>query len=377
MDEEQAKSALSHLASETHFMTTPVPSTLVKITGGLDIAARMNAFNRVAALGLVDRLSPKLPDYLSKPFQMATLNVGADLTRLVTGPSTAAALVSSQAISTLVSDAFKPLTGDMARIFRPVEGDIFGLSQSLTESTRVLSSIRVPSVLEQATSDSNRGWQIVLRNLVETHTPAEAERALFAGTHAVGTSVAALMLLPVDMIDVDVVDPEPNVADRDSDGIAMGVLEVGERTRAALLDRLSDVHPRLAERLAGAWETLGRAGLDAASQAAHSIQELIDGTLRELAKDDLVFTWYSSGAVKMKAADALHNGRPTRALRARYLVSDRPHLAHAADYFISSIGRLTTVLQSAKHDARDEHGAGAIQAVLLSVEGCLAFMLLD
>ncbi len=212
---------------------------------------------------------------------------------------------------------------------------------------------------------------MVLDDLASTASAPAFERASYAGTHTLSTSVAARMLRP---IDVEVIEVDPI---KDDQVAADDALAIGEHTRAQIRERLGDVHPRLTERLDGAWTTLALAGPDAASQAAHSIQELIDATLREVAPDENVMAWYEASTFSKKVSEDLFNRRPTRRLRARYLLRGRPEQAPAAKLFLGSIGTLGSVLQGAKHAIDDGHGPHAIRMVLLTVEAFLGYVILD
>lgn len=148
-------------------------------------------------------------------------------------------------------------------------------------------------------------------------------------------------------------------------------LEGRERLRAAL----SRVDPALLRKLDGALHALAVPGPDTTSQAANSLVECIDWTLRTLAANDRVLEWHHDEGGAPADLDA--DGKPTRALRVRFVARDHPDtraVAYWADALVKQVG----LLQKYKHgmgvSGRSE---AVVESMAMSVEGSLAFLLLS
>jgi len=141
--------------------------------------------------------------------------------------------------------------------------------------------------------------------------------------------------------------------------------------RQRLLAELRHLDSNLVNRLEGAWERVSRAGPDAASQAANSLVELITWTLRRAATDQEVLAWHAETG---RSADELHAGKPTRALRIRFIVRGRPDAA-AAEMYVRAMTDLLTLLQGHKHGSSDQQLV-AVGRLLPTVEAHLSFLLL-
>lgn len=109
----------------------------------------------------------------------------------------------------------------------------------------------------------------------------------------------------------------------------------------------------------------------AVSQAANSLVELIDWTLRLAAPESAVLTWHSDEG---RPVDEPHEGRPTRSLRIRFVVRARPD-AMAAEMYVSSLRELMKLLQGHKH-GKDEQGLVPLARLMPTVEAFLSFLLL-
>jgi len=190
---------------------------------------------------------------------------------------------------------------------------------------------------------------------------ASTWRLLDAGRTTLGMSTAGLLLTR----------PEEGWPDEclleDQDELVSGPEEARVRLRAAL----GDLDPRLVQRLDGAWERVSRDGPDAASQAASSLVELIDWTLRRAGPEKDVLAWHAGAA---RSPSELDDGRPTRGLRVRFIVRERPDAA-AADFYARAIGDVLRLLQGHKHGSGAQHLA-ALARLVPTVEAYLAFLLL-
>ena len=83
-----------------------------------------------------------------------------------------------------------------------------------------------------------------------------------------------------------------------------------------LLTRLYALSPDLAEMLEGAWYALMSLQPDSYRQAAHSARELINWTLRLFAPDSV----FSQAELRRHG----HDGKPTRKMKKRVLLSRHP-----------------------------------------------------
>jgi hypothetical protein len=137
--------------------------------------------------------------------------------------------------------------------------------------------------------------------------------------------------------------------------------------------RLVDVHPDLLNRLDGAWERITGGGSDAASQAANSLMEAVDWTLRLLSPDEEVLAWH---AAEGRDTKELHDGRPTRTLRIRYAVRLHPEKRKATELYVKSVQEMVTVIQSPKHSI-ETRSVEALAPIALTVEGLLYFLIVD
>jgi Predicted pPIWI-associating nuclease len=137
--------------------------------------------------------------------------------------------------------------------------------------------------------------------------------------------------------------------------------------------RLVQVHPDLQNRLDGAWERINNGGADAASQAANSLMEVVDWTLRLLAPDNEVLEWHTAQA---RSETELHQGKPTRTVRIRYVARDHPEKLRAVELYVKSIQELVKVIQSPKH-AVETRAVEALGPIALTVEGLLYFLVAE
>jgi histidinol-phosphatase (PHP family) len=78
--------------------------------------------------------------------------------------------------------------------------------------------------------------------------------------------------------------------------------------------------------------------------------ETVDGALRGAAPDVDVLAWYNA----TNRSDALHNDKPTRALRVKYLLRDRPGEANAVRLHLRALNDLVGVIQGLKHGSGDK-----------------------
>lgn len=89
------------------------------------------------------------------------------------------------------------------------------------------------------------------------------------------------------------------------------------------------------------------------------------------APDEEVLLWNSRGG--KGGGQELHEGKPTRSLRAKYILRDRSVDARVARMYLRSLGDLTEIIQSQKHGLRRDD-VDAVAPLLPTVEGLLVFL---
>jgi len=121
---------------------------------------------------------------------------------------------------------------------------------------------------------------------------------------------------------------------------------------------------KLAVRVEGAFFALRSGSPDGVSQAAHSLQEAMDRTLRVAAPSEVAAAWCQSNHPKSLTAD----GRATRAGKVRYLAYAAGVTPEAAEPIIQLLDACTRICQKAKHDEVDalvvRHYATLVQGVV-------------
>lgn len=226
---------------------------------------------------------------------------------------------------------------------------------SLT-SALTTAALRIPQldpVLREIFTANSASLQHTLR--VVPPRPTRPDRAVqFASETALTVASGGLVL-----------------ADSTEDRGADALDELVSESRAALIAGLDAVCPGASEQLLGAWERLDNPGPAAVSQAADSIVELVDRTLRALAPKDEVLRWHTS---QSRSKDELHNGGPTRRLRIIYIFrsSEYPdRAARAAEHLVG----LCSLAQGEKHAGSGTAGLAALRLTLAGVEGALSLLL--
>lgn len=155
--------------------------------------------------------------------------------------------------------------------------------------------------------------------------------------------------------------------------LPVGLVASGD-LRLAMRERLTRLHAELPEKLDGAWQRIIDGGPDAAGQAATSLVEVIDWTLRLLGPDEAVLHWHA--AEGLPEQNLVVSGRPTRALRIRYVVRDRPHDARVVDLYVKALTMIVDLLQGGKHQLGSLRTEG-LEPIVVQVEAILLFMTVD
>jgi hypothetical protein len=133
---------------------------------------------------------------------------------------------------------------------------------------------------------------------------------------------------------------------------------------------LAELGPGVVGKWEGVLERIQHPGPDAASQAAHSLIELVDWSLRKKAPDALVLAWHTAQG---RPVSELANGRPTRELRLWYLLRNRTAEAEGAEIHIRSLLAFVRLLQKTKH-AENTSDLLAVRRLVPGVESMLFFV---
>lgn len=315
---------------------------------------------RSGILEVMERSRFTLPDSL----QIRALQSGADLARVVSGSSYLSAFASaaeaSERIGRLVQtpqwirffDQQEALLGSMHRQML----DMSLVTNGLDRYLRGVIAARPTLEIERPIAVSTRAWDDIVRRASRDPSEVEGLRLFAAGRGTLGSVAAGFALL----------DEEIDNQDDDDASTLLSREGLAEELR----NRLESLHPDLPSRLDGAWERVATAGPAAASQAAHSLMELVDWSLRIAATDDDVLSWHALGRRPMSE---LNDGRPTRSLRAKFILRDRPDDQTAARLYLRALNDLVEIVQSLKHDL-EANDVVAVARLIPTVEGLLVFL---
>jgi hypothetical protein len=245
--------------------------------------------------------------------------------------------------------------------FSPQMAVVRELARMVEHRTALLTSLRPLPEVSISVALANRAWQDVVRVTPQEATARHVNRLEVVG-RGTGWAIQAGVSL-AERGEVTVVSMEADAS------VVLGPAAASAELRV----RLSQLHPTLAARLDGAWERIRQGGAHAASQAAHSLMETIDWTLRLLAPDAETLAWH---AAEKRAGSELHDGRPTRTLRVRFAVRNQPEKNSGLDLYLKATGELVGVIQNPKHALVANHER-TLAPVALTVEGLLLFLLAD
>lgn len=322
---------------------------------------RRNLARQALASGLDDKVA-RFADAIPI-WQPATFRFGAAAFGALSGPNLFAGTLAAREAAVRVN-ALMPqqrwhaavVGTDWALPLQKQLSMLASTSFALTATAERFRYIKLSPQLEAIVGTGLDSWARAVR-AVDTSPHTERLVPLSAlGRGTVGVVEAAYAIEDVDESEFG-----------DQEGLLTPSTYAGKlREALGLLDR------GLPSRLDGAWERLSHPGPHAASQAAHSMMEAIDWALRLAAPNDDVLAWHST---TQRPQDELHNGKPTRTLRTRYLLRDRPDEAKAAEMHIKSLAALATIIQNAKHGLEGASPA-AVRMLIPTVEGFLIFVLL-
>ena len=337
------------------------------ITRGL--IPRYDWIDRVASRTLLNAGALKAVEslrVLPRGIEIPALGLGADLARLLSGPSTLSALVAAQEAHRRILDltespAWLKVVTQQAELLEGFRKHLAltQVSGALVNSMDSFAQMRPLWEVQRPISIGTQAWDEVLRSASDDPDEPELVRVFATGRATVGIVSSGLALL----------DEEDELVFPQETQELLGRDALGERLR----ETLGSLHEDLPGQLDGAWERIHRPGPHAASQAAHSLMELIDWALRLGAPDDEVLLWHASEG---KGAEELHEGKPTRSLRAKYILRDRSVDARIARMYLRSLSELTEIIQSRKHGLRSDD-VGTVAPLLPTVEGVLVFLFIS
>jgi hypothetical protein len=235
------------------------------------------------------------------------------------------------------------------------------VAELVEQQNRQLLRLRPRWEIAQPASLATRAFEDILRTATTNGTGALLSRVDAAG-RTTGWTLDASTRLSVPAIDGDL---------EDATETALGPVGVSAELRV----RLAAIDRELPTKLDGAWERIDNGGTDAGRQAAHSLMEALDWTLRLLAPEDDVLAWYA--AQVPKPPNALdEKRRPTRSLKLRFTVRDNPEKAFAIDLYQRAIKGLVGSLQDPKHGIGTTDPR-ALAPVAMTVESFLLFVVGD
>jgi hypothetical protein len=303
---------------------------------------------------------------LPRTFELPAFKFTTDFANLVTGPSALSGILAAQDASMrLRSDVLAAAFGSQLAgpssamaVFRDQLASLTSTSGLVEAMALSVRNVRFPMLIERSFAVGNQGWDVATRAIVQGRDRDRLFPLQALGRGTAGVVASGILLGGRDEVDEVAEESAP----------LLGPQALGDRLR----QKLGELSDDLPARLDGAWERVSTAGPDAASQAAHSLMELLDWTLRIAAPDEDVLTWHRAEG---RPADELHNDKPTRVLRAKYLLRQRPDEAKAARLYLRAINDLVAVIQSLKHQAGNKD-VDAVARLIPTVEGLLIFVLL-
>jgi hypothetical protein len=298
-------------------------------------------------------------------FRLLALEASEAISRALIGPSMLSASLAAQMAEVRLAAMFKEIdvrsigrahTSKVARV-----DSIRRVAGLVDQQSALLAALRPQVHVARSAAFAIRAWDDVVRVSALQRGTRLLDRLEVAG-RGTGWMVHAGLLL-AQPADGRVEELELDAA------VVLGPAEASSDLRK----RLAEISPSLCERLNGAWERITSGGEDAASQAANSLMETVDWTLRILAPDADVLEWHAS---QNRSIKDLSGGRPTRGLRLRYVVRAHPEKNSALNLYLKALGELVRAVQAPKH-AIELESPRTLVPVALSVEGLLHLLLVD
>jgi hypothetical protein len=235
--------------------------------------------------------------------QIPTLRIAEMIAQISTGPSLFAGTLAAQ----LADARLALLTSITLPDFRALHDAAFQqlslTSRFVEQQSAALAAMSPQLEVARSVSNANRAWERVIK-MSRPNVEISLAHVRMTGRGTAGVVEAGVLLTERDDLLVERFRAEASVA--------IGPAGEYEDLRVGL----AAVHPDLPNRIDGAWERIRGGGADAAGQAANSLMEAVDWTLRLLAPDDDVLAWHAS---ENRPDSELHMGKPTRPLRLRYV----------------------------------------------------------
>lgn len=263
----------------------------------------------------------------------------------------------------VIPDDARRACAGLSRLMAPFEvsstmRDILGLSSAVAS----ISSMR-PAVTEfdsgiaVIASRALDSWRVYIDSFPSVSAPNDLFPIQAASRSVLGVTAATSILLGSD----DVVE----IAEE----WELAPAEMREQMRAGL----TRISPLLVTRLDGAWNAVTRRGPHSASQAAHSLVELIDWTLRLGCDATELEAWIAAQSDPSKYR---HRDSPTREAKVRFLLHGRECDADFIDATVTNLVSLQNKLQGYKHKEADRD-ASAVARLLPTVEGILTLLVVS
>jgi hypothetical protein len=292
--------------------------------------------------------------------QIPALRTAEAIAQLSTGPS----LVSGTLAAQLAGARLTELTSLTLPTFKALHEGAFAqlslTSRFVEQQSAILAAMRPQLEVARSISFATRAWEHVI-DMSRPNLEVSLAHVQMTGRGTASAVEAGILLTEPDEIVVEQFRAEASVA--------IGPSVANEELRT----RLASLHPDLPNRLEGAWERIHGGGSDAAGQAATSLMEVIDWTLRMLAPDKDVLAWH---AAENRPDVELHNGDPTRPLRLCYAVRSNPDKLRALKLYLKTFQELVSVIQSPKH-AIETRAVEALAPVAITVEGLLYYLVVE
>jgi|GEM_PF-1882946 len=334
--------ALSHTQSLVRSMALPSAS-ITKLIDSRWLADMAPTFSAAQLLTLdVQRIVGPLGDLYRDADRMAAL-----LPKLEIVDHIAAACVAMEGWLSSPAFAAPQLWGpELARIADSIAASAQRLLPILTDLPDVGAGIRNVA-FEWRTLLEGEGTSIP--------APISPDRIFVGGRGVLGVNLAAAARAGI------AVDVDDDLLSEES---------APRELRSLLVSKLRQLDEMLPDKLEGAWERVSRPGPDAASQAASSLVEVLDWSLRRATEGVDLLNWLRTSQLASTNLD--QHGRPTRALRVRYLCRDDPS-GDIVEAFVRIISETYSTIQSVKHKGHAVDPV-VVQRLIPTVEAVLTFV---
>jgi hypothetical protein len=339
--------------------SSPIVKEAMKSFAAVRVPPDILGISNLKVAGLFDQTLGDQLKSLSKAHTSALTASFADITTAPTIAAAQGAFESTVLVKNLVPEvewikAFGASSAVNAMLAESV-GGLSTLAAEIASATARLSTLSLPKRKWFENVDLGvNSWSNLVRVMPPQPSPHQLGNLSVMGTGALAVAETGLIL----------VDRDFSLEDNATDPFSLQ----RERFRA----RLMVLGPDLVDRLDGAWERVGRPGPDAASQAAHSLVEFIDWTLRRAAPEEDVLTWHRQTG---RPSDELNrSGLATRALKIRYIMRDRADEADSAEMQVRSVTEIMNYLQKKKHSQGDKE-LRAVARLIPGIEAAFTFIL--